>query len=226
VRRAGVGRIVVGGDVVPGPMPSECLALLRDLDLPTHCVRGNGERVVLAQRRGEAIDEVPESFREGIRWNASQLSDEDAEWMAAWPLTARLAVPAIGDIVFCHATPRNDTEIFTRNTAESRLLPIVTAVNAAVIVCGHTHMQFDRNVGSTRIVNAGSVGMSFQGTGAFWAEIDQDVRLRRTTYDLEAAATRVRNQAGYAQAEEFAAQYVLNTPGEEAMLAAFAASEL
>ena len=60
VRRADVERIVVGGDVVPGPMPSECLALLRDLDLPTHCVRGNGERVVLAQLRGEAIDEVPE----------------------------------------------------------------------------------------------------------------------------------------------------------------------
>ena len=225
VRHAGVERIVVGGDVVPGPMPRECLALLRNLELPVQYVRGNGERVVLAQRRGEAIDEVPDAFREGIRWNAAQVSDEDTVWIATWPLTVRLAVPEIGDIVFCHATPRNDVEIFTRNTADERLLPIVTAVNAAVIVCGHTHMQFDRQVGSTRIVNAGSVGMSFQGTGAFWAEIDRDVRLRRTSYDLEAAAARIR-ETEYAQAEDFAAQYVLSTPDESAMLAAFAPSEL
>ena len=49
IRQANVDRIVVGGDVVPGPMPRETLRRLLDLDLPTHFIYGNGERAILAQ---------------------------------------------------------------------------------------------------------------------------------------------------------------------------------
>ena len=34
VARAGADRIVIGGDVVPGPMPRETLVRLLELDLP------------------------------------------------------------------------------------------------------------------------------------------------------------------------------------------------
>jgi predicted phosphodiesterase len=40
-------------------------------------------------------------------------------------------------------------------------------VRAHVVVCGHTHMQFDRWVGDARVVNAGSVGMPFGEPGAY-----------------------------------------------------------
>ena len=52
VRDAKPDAIVIGGDVVPGPMPRECLDLLRSLNVPMHCIPGNGERVTLAQRQG------------------------------------------------------------------------------------------------------------------------------------------------------------------------------
>jgi predicted phosphodiesterase len=64
----------------------------------------------------------------------------------------------LGEVLFCHATPRDENESFTRLTPESGLLPIFEGLNASVVVCGHTHMQFDRMIGSTRVVNAGSVG--------------------------------------------------------------------
>src|SRR5437764_1778273 len=48
IRQANVGQIVVGGDVVPGPMPRETLTRLLDLDLPTHFIYGNGELAILA----------------------------------------------------------------------------------------------------------------------------------------------------------------------------------
>ena len=81
-------------------------------------------------------------------------------------------------------------------------------------------MQFDREIGSTRVVNAGSVGMPFQATGAYWLLLGPGVELRRTPYDLAAAAERIR-ATDYAQAEEFAADSVLESPSESAMLEVF-----
>jgi predicted phosphodiesterase len=225
VRRAGVDRIVVGGDVVPGPMPKESLALLRSLDVPAEFIRGNGERVVLAARAGHEISEVPEAFRDGIRWNAAQLDDEQAEWLARWPLTTRQTVRALGDVVFCHATPRNDTDVFTRDTANDRLVKVFDAVNAAVVVCGHTHMQFDRRIGATRVVNAGSVGMPFGEPGAYWLLMADTVELRCARYDFVEAAARI-GATRYPQAAQFAATNVLHPPSEATMIAAFASSAM
>ncbi len=225
VRAAGVDRIVVGGDVLPGPMPRECLDLLFALDSPTTFIIGNGDRETLAYRRGDESSPIPEMFREAMRWNAAQLTAGPERAIQGWPLTARLLIDDIGEVVFCHATPRNDTEIFLKTTAADKLSPIFDPVDASLVVCGHTHMQFDRMVGETRIVNAGSVGMPFQPAGAYWLLIDRELVLRRTDYDLDAAAARVRATA-YPQAELFAAQSILQPPAEDAMLTAFAAAEL
>lgn len=126
---------------------------------------------------------------------------------------------------FCHATPRSDTEIFTRLTPEEFLRPVFADVDAALVVCGHTHMQFDRTIGSTRIVNAGSVGMPFGDPGAYWLLLDPDAQLRHTAYDLEAAADRIRRTA-YPGAEEFAARNVLHPRSEQETLTAFSRVEL
>jgi predicted phosphodiesterase len=224
IRAAGVDDLVIGGDVVPGPMPHECLALLRDLDVPTLFVRGNGDRSVLEALSGDELAYVPPAFRGVIDWNARQVTQEDARWMASWPETVQLQVDPLGPVLFCHATPRNDTELFTRRTPEAVLEPVFQ-VGAPTVVCGHTHMQFDRQVGATRVVNAGSVGMPFGEPGAYWLLLDGGVHLRRTEYDREAAAERIR-ATEYPQAEQYAAGNVLEPPTEEAMLEAFSRSEL
>ena len=226
VRREGVDRIVVGGDVVPGPMPHETIACLLDLDIPTHFLRGNGDREVLAQIDGNESSAIPASFRESMRWVAAQLSDDDARVLRSWPPTIRLNVPTRGgDVLFCHATPRNDVDIFTRLTPDVRLDPIFAHADASVVVCGHTHMQFDRIVGSARVINAGSVGMPFGEPGAYWLLLGRDVELRHTTYALEAAAERIRATA-YPQAREFAERNVLHPPSEAEMLEVFSKAEL
>src|SRR6185436_13016266 len=97
--------------------------------------------------------------------------------------------------------------------------------NAAMVVCGHTHMQFDRTVGRTRIVNAGSVGMPFAAPGAYWLLLGPDVQLRHTHYDLSRAADRIR-ASGYPQAEQFAANNVLQPPPEEQMVDIFTKAQL
>jgi predicted phosphodiesterase len=226
VRDARVDLVVVGGDVLPGPMPRETLACLMTLDIPVRFIHGNGDRVVATQLAGGDISEVPEMFRELIHWTAQQLDAQQRQAIAQWPPTYELDIAGVGHTLFCHATPRNDTECFTRVTDEDRLAPLFGIVNASVVVCGHTHMQFDRTIAGRRVINAGSVGMPFAAPrGAYWLLLGPGVQLRRTDYDFETAANHLRATA-YPQAEAFAARYVLNPPTEDESLEMFAGSEL
>jgi putative phosphoesterase len=220
VRHSGVDRIVVGGDLFPGPMPRETIDRLTGLDIPVEFIHGNGDRVVHVAMTGVEPAEVPVQFRDVILWTASQLDSTHATVLSTWPSTLRVHVAGIGNVLFCHATPQNDRDIFTRLTPEDRVLPMFEGVDADLVVCGHTHMQFDRTVGDVRVVNAGSVGMPFGKPGAYWLLLGPDVELRHTSYDLARAAELVRATA-YPQAEDFASKNILQPPSEETMLAAF-----
>jgi putative phosphoesterase len=225
IRRAEVDQVVVGGDVVPGPMPRETLACLLDLKIPVRFIQGNGEVAVLARRAGTDLGKLPEQAREAIRWTAEQLDPADERWLASWPKTLRIEIRGLGEVLFCHATPRNENECFTRLTPEDRLLPVFLGVDVPVVLCGHTHMQFDRTVGRVRVVNAGSVGMPFGEPGADWLLLGPDVQLRHTSYDLAKAAERIRDTR-YPQAAEFAARNVLHPPAEAEMLDLFTKIQL
>jgi hypothetical protein len=85
-------------------------------------------------------------------------------------------------------------------------------------------MQFDRSVNGIRVVNAGSVGMPFGGSGAYWLLLGPRVHLRRTPYDLALAALRIR-ETPYPDAGAFAARNVLNPPSEEEMHDVFSRAE-
>lgn len=217
--------IVVGGDVLPGPMPRETITCLLGLDIPAQFIQGNGDREVLELRRRGETGAVPEQFREAMRWVASQLEPKDESLLAGWPPTLHVQIPHFGEVLFCHGTPRSDTEIFTRLTPEDRLLPAFAGLDVSLVVCGHTHKQFDRTIGGIRVVNAGSVGMPFGEPGAYWLFLGPDVQLRHTQYDLEKAAERIR-ETKYPQAQGFAARNVLQPPSEAEMLQAFSRHEL
>ena len=224
LRDARVDRIVVGGDALPGPMPRETLDLLYSLDIPADFIIGNGDRETAAAVQGPVGSVIPEFFREAMKWNAAQLGPDDLQIIYSWPLTTELAIDGIGRVLFCHATPRNDTEIFLKTTSDDKLRPIFDSLGVQLVVCGHTHMQFDRIVGRTRIINAGSVGMPFQDAGAYWALLGPGVTLRRTMYDLDQAAALVRATA-YPQAAQCAAG-ILSPPTEQATLEQFKNAEL
>jgi predicted phosphodiesterase len=231
VQNAGVDQIIVGGDVIPGPMPRETLDLLLGLEIPVQFIYGNGELAVLAQiavtdpnavtywgtTSGEPL---PEPIRDVLRWTGRQLHSHHEQMLRSWPGTLGFDLPGMGRVLFCHGTPRSETEGFTRLTPEDKLLPVFRGRREALVVCGHTHMQFDRLIGTTRVVNAGSVGMPFGLPGADWLLLGDDIQLRHTAYDLAEAAARVRSTR-YPQAEEFATRSIQEPPSEEDMLAAF-----
>jgi putative phosphoesterase len=224
VRQANVHMIVAGGDVVVGPMSREALALLLDLDIPVQFIYGNCEVAVLEQLAGRVPAAVPEPYRPVIEWTANELVEYQPV-LAAWPMTCRLEIEGVGDVLFCHATPRNENEGFTRLTAEERLLPVFAGVDSDVVVCGHTHMQFDRMIGRIRVVNAGSVGMPWGQPGADWLLLGPDVELRHTSYDLARAAERI-GRTSYPQIAPVLAGYMLQPPSEAQMLDAYSRAEI
>lgn len=209
IRDAKVDCIVVGGDVVPGPMPREAIACLRHLKVPVQFIYGNCEIAVLDEIAGRPAA-VPEQMRPVLQWTARELSPDERELLASWPKTLQLEIAGLGEVLFCHGTPRDENEIFTRRTPEERLAPIFRDVKASVVVCGHTHMQFDRMVAAVRVINAGSVGMPFGKAGADWLLLGDAVELRHTDYHLAAAAERIR-RTNYIEAEHFASRYVLKS---------------
>jgi putative phosphoesterase len=162
--------IVVGGDFVAGPWPAETLERLRGLDGDVRFIRGNADREVFEEAQGLAPPEVMEYVR-------ARLSLEQLDFLRSLPLTV-----SIGRILFCHATPRSDDEILTRISSDERWGEALAGVDADVVVCGHTHVQFDREVDGIRVVNAGSVGMPYADEpGAYWAVLDgADVEFRHT----------------------------------------------
>lgn len=220
LRQERVERIVIGGDVFPGPMAVETFRRLQVLETPTEFIFGNCEVALLAARESRDPGRMPEGAKQSIRWCAAEITANDEHVLRGWPKTINLKIAGLGDVLFCHGTPRDENEIFTRLTPESAALPAFAQVKADVVVCGHTHMQFDRMIGGIRVVNAGSVGMPFGKPGADWLLLGPGVDLRHNDYDLMRAAERVRSTS-YPEAEDFAAKSILAPPSEDQMLPLF-----
>jgi predicted phosphodiesterase len=185
--------IVSGGDLFSGPMPSETLGRIRDLGSRVSFIRGNADR---------DLGPYEERWRARYEWMLAQVKPN--EWALAenWPPTLTLEIDGLGQTLFCHGTPRSDLEAITAITSAERLREILADVAQPTVVCGHTHHQFDRRIDGTRVVNAGSVGMPYEGRpGAYWALLGPDVEFRRTEYDLEAAADAIR-ATSYPEPEE------------------------
>jgi putative phosphoesterase len=179
VDEAGVDLLLSGGDLLLGPQPSECLELLRERGAAF--IRGNCDRTVASGAGEEDL------WLDRIRWTAGRLSDEQLEFVRGWPETASIDVDGLGPVLFCHGSPRSDEEILTAITPPKRLDPILDGVLESVVVCGHTHVQFDRMLGDRRLVNAGSVGLPYQGEAGIapWALLGLGVELRRSRYDIQ-----------------------------------------
>jgi predicted phosphodiesterase len=224
VEGTGIDLILVGGDVASGPFPAEVVERLLNLPRPARFVMGNADRELIAASETEGGGTEPGSDPFGTLWCASQLSPDHIEFMRSFERVVELDVEGIGSTLFCHGSPRSDEELITPATPQERILPMLEGVGANVVVCGHTHMQFDREVGLIRLINAGSVGMPYEhSTGAYWATFGGTVELRRTPYDLAAAAEAIR-ASEWPQASEFAEENVLTIPGPEEAIAVFEGS--
>ena len=104
----------------------------------------------------------------------------------AFATGSTLYVDGVGRVLFCHATPQNDVDIFTERTPEERIAPQFANLGVDLVVCGHTHMQFVRPIADVNVVNSGSVGMAYEDSpGAYWLLLGPGIESRHTAFILD-----------------------------------------
>ena len=184
---AGATSFVLGGDyTLFGAWPQETLAVLEELDAVR--IRGNGER--WTARPAEAPDD--DVVQRAIDYCRKQLGDA-VEELAELPERAKL-----GDVLFCHGSPRSDVETFMPEPMEDEE-KLLDGAGQPVIVFGHSHLQFSRRAEERLLVNPGSVGMPLDGdTRAAYALLSRDAEfeLRRVEYDVASYVVDMRDRLG------------------------------
>lgn len=170
-----VDLVVFGGDLVWGPWPRETLTRAQALGGGARFLHGNCERLVV------------EGASEAHRHARDRLDKHQLAVIDSWPQTTSLDVEGLGPVLFCHATPRSEEEILTPESAPAAWAAALAGVEERTLVCGHTHLQFDRTFSGVRVVNPGSVGAPTVRPAAWWAILGPEVELRTTDYDTEAA---------------------------------------
>lgn len=212
--------VVLTGDIALGPQPVGTLDRLRALGHRVHWVKGNCEREMV---RYAHQPEVETPFPIGP-WSARQLRADQLELLDRLPSTLTLDVRGLGEVLFCHATPRDDEEFVLVDSDLSRWAEVLADVPDTVrtIVCGHTHMPFARLADRRTIVNAGSVGMPYGTPGAQWALlVGGGIQLRQTEFDRAAAAAAIESDCDFPELAEFLDFYVRNPPSDAEALTSF-----
>lgn len=214
-------RIVLTGDIAAGPMPVETLDLLVSLGDKVVWVRGNADRELVVVARG---GEIPAEHLVST-WAGRALRDDQVALLDGLPHPVVLDVAGFGPVVFCHGSPRDDDDVVLVDSSLDRWAEVFEGLDPEVqtVVCGHTHMPFQRLVDRRLVVNPGSVGMPYGRGGPHWALLrDGVVQLRPTQISTEAVAARLVAESTCPDIELWLDEYVRQTYSDAEALRAFA----
>lgn len=150
-----------------------------------------------------------------VRGNCERESDD--ERLRSLPVSVTL-----DGVQFCHSTPFDDMPIVTAETPVEALDELFADASAETVVIGHTHHQFDRRASRVRIVNAGSIGMPYEGeVAAFWTLVeDGEPSFRKTPFDVEGAIAALESSE-WEGAAEFVAENMRAAVSREEAIAHF-----
>jgi diadenosine tetraphosphatase ApaH/serine/threonine PP2A family protein phosphatase len=134
--------------------------------------------------------------KQSLRWTQSHTSPEGKAFLRSLPLQMRLDL-AGKHVLLVHASPRQLNEYLHEDRPLATFQQIAKVAGCDLLLFGHTHVPYQKRVGRTRFVNAGSVGRPGDGDpragyvlitlGARWS-----FEVRRVAYDVSAAAAAIR----------------------------------
>jgi putative phosphoesterase len=197
-RQQDVDQVVVAGDMFTfGPAPDEVLARLRQLPRAS-ILLGNTDRYLLEGTYPSTCDggDWQDKLLYSFHWTAGRLEGEGLRFLEALP-AFQIVSEGGRQLLAVHGSPRSDEEGLTVETEAGEIQHMPMGSQVAVLACGHTHIPMIRSIGNLQVVNAGSVGLPFDGDPrASYAIISNltgngngsaQVQLRRVAYDVEKA---------------------------------------
>jgi putative phosphoesterase len=145
-----------------GPCPEETVKLLMEKEAVS--VIGNYDRKVLKVE--QKLEEWkkrkrPEKWK-AFQWAFEQLGPETRKYLSFLP-ARKTFVTGNKTILVTHGSPVSISEHLGKDTSDERLTELAHLVNADVIITGHSHEAFSKQVGTTWFINPGSVGRPGDG---------------------------------------------------------------
>ena len=159
----GADLILNTGDFVGyGPFPDQVVRLIRQRYILS--IRGNYDNktliVLKKKKKWEKTKREEKVF--AFEWAFQQLSKENKKFLISLPEEIRLNLFQ-HKILLTHGSPVSEDEHLTQQTPLSRLKELANLADADLIICGHSHQPFSRQVGNTSFINPGSVGRPDDG---------------------------------------------------------------
>ncbi|AEF93881.1 phosphodiesterase, MJ0936 family [Desulfotomaculum nigrificans CO-1-SRB] len=199
IRQRGIDTIYCLGDLVGyGPRPNEVIDLLRQENIPT--VMGNYDDAIGHMRFICGCDYKDEQAMKlgerSILWTKEHTSEENKAWLRQLP--ERLEFNAGGlKFLLVHGSPRQLNEYLFENTPEKVLNQFLTENHCDVLVCGHTHLPYHKQVAEGHVINVGSAGKPKHGNANVGyalldvAEGNLTVEFIQVPYDFEQTAREI-----------------------------------
>jgi putative phosphoesterase len=157
--RRGFAKLLVAGDLCfPGPAPLETWRRLMAVNAT--CVQGVGDRALSTVDLDNlrATSEHERARLDRLRSTRVELGELILARLAKLPKTSRITIETGGEILLVHGSPQDPSEAMSHDMTDEELNALIGDEPADMIVCGASHVPFDRQIGTTRIINVGSVG--------------------------------------------------------------------
>ncbi|CAN91923.1 MULTISPECIES: metallophosphoesterase family protein [Sorangium] len=166
--RRGYTQLLVAGDLCfPGPKPLETWRRLTQAKAV--CVQGVSDRALatLDLDKVRARSEHERARLDRLSQTRTELGELILARLARLAPTYRLPLEDGGELVLVHGSPADPLEPISHDMTDEEVLSLLGDDPADVVICGGSHVPFDRMVGGVRIINVGSVGeapCSLRGT--------------------------------------------------------------
>ncbi len=162
IEQAAVGQIVCLGDVAStGPQPRETLRRVRGLGCPVVMGNADAELIAPSSPHGEADGDV-RRFLDMTAWAATQLDEDDREFLASFQPTVSVDLGATGRLLCCHGSPRSYDDVIRAATPDEEVVPMMAGIEDAIVAGGHTHERMLRGWRGRELINPGSIGLAYQ----------------------------------------------------------------
>ena len=172
LERLEVKRVYVAGDLLlGGDEPLEVWQRLQALG--AICTRGASDLALGSVDPGSLVPIDEEQRRQARLFSATRaaIGDLVAERLRRLPEQQRIPLVDGREVLMMHGSPADSTREISHDLSDDEILALLNDDPVDIIVCGSTHVPFQRAVAEYHIVNVGSVGAAPEGEIAHYTVV-------------------------------------------------------
>ncbi len=169
------------GDIVDyGPNPRECLDFIKNN--ADYYVRGNHDNAIGYESDCNSMGTFRSFSIETRAWHRKLMTEDDIDFFRRMPIFNKAHIEG-NSFFMAHASPQGDISEYL---SVEEMTTKITGIKTENILVGHTHVQYEKQIDQSLIVNPGSVGLPRDGSEACYAVYENNlITLKRIEYDVE-----------------------------------------